>query len=88
MIKGGFCSAGRGAATLCSIKLKSVQNVQVPKDHLIPSMEFFFPECEGMFHDNAKIHRAKIVKDWFQEQKSSFAHLKWPSQSPNMENCG
>ena len=33
-------------------------------------------------HNNAPIHKAKIVKKWFLEQP--FSTLEWPTQSPNL----
>lgn len=58
--------------------MKSADYGQVRNDHLILSMDVFFPESEDVFQDgNARIHRAKTVKDWFQEQKSSFVYLHW-----------
>lgn len=64
MLMGCFCSAGLGTATLCRNKMKFVDYVQVLNDHVIPSMNFFFPEAEGVFlEDNAIIHRVKMKKE-------------------------
>ena len=46
---------------------------------------FFPPEASGVFQDdNAKVHRANIVKSWFSEHDTSFQHLIWPPQSPDL----
>ena len=44
---------------------RSAEFLNVLNDLVIPSMDIFFPVGLGIFQDNnAKIHRALVVKDW------------------------
>ena len=35
-------------------------------------------------HDNAPIHRTRVVQDWFQYHEGSFSHVEWPLQFPDL----
>ena len=50
-----------------------------------PAMLHFYPNDDGYFmDDNAPMHRARIVQNWFAEHQSDFQHLSWPQHSPNL----
>ena len=48
-------------------------------------MDFYFPNGEGIFQDdNAHIHRARNVLDWFEMNSETFQHMNWPAQFPDL----
>ena len=57
----------------------------VLSDHLYPMMKHFYPDGSGLFQDdNAPIHRARGVTEWFDEYGNDGNHMLWPSQSPDL----
>ena len=48
-------------------------------DHVQPAMDFYFPNGNGIFQDdNARIHKARKVENWFETFSELFQHMYWP----------
>lgn len=46
-------------------------------------VQALYPEGGALYQDdNAPIHTARLVTEWFDEHESEVEHLPWPAQSP------
>lgn len=76
---------GLGVFSIFDGRLNSHRYVDILGNNLLPSMDLLQQDEPFIFQqDNAPCHRAKLVKDWFQEQNIEV--LSWPANSPDL-NC-
>ena len=48
-------------------------------------MKHFYPDGSGLLQDdNAPIHKAQRVTEWFDEYENYVNHMLWPSRSPDL----
>ncbi|GFW65148.1 transposable element Tcb2 transposase [Trichonephila clavipes] len=84
---GGGAISWRGLGTLVTLhgKVKAAHYVNILGDQAHPFVQTSFPgECPLYQDDNAPIHTAKIVLEWFAEHEGEVGHLDWPPQSPDL----
>ncbi|GFU13658.1 transposable element Tcb2 transposase [Trichonephila clavipes] len=83
----GGAISWRGLGPLVTLhgKVKAAHYVNILRDQVHPFVQTSFPgECSLYQVDNAPIHTAKIVQEWFAEHEGEIGHLDWPSQSPDL----
>ena len=50
---------------------------------MLPSVRVIYPKIIYVVEDNSPVHRAKIVKKWFEEQ-NDIIRIDWPAISPDL----
>ena len=66
-------------------RLDAERYIDILGNCLLPAIDFFRSEDKIIFQqDNAPCHRARIIKDWFEENEVDL--LEWPAYSPDL-NC-
>ncbi|GFY05602.1 transposable element Tcb1 transposase [Trichonephila clavipes] len=77
----GGAISWRGLGPLVTLhgKVKAAHYVNILGDQVHPFVQTSFPgECPLYQDDNAPIHTAKIVQEWFAEHEGEVGHLDWP----------
>ncbi len=65
--------------------LNATAYLSIVADHVHPFMTTVYPSSYGSFQqDNAACHKAQIISDWFLEHDNECTLLKWPPQSPDL----
>lgn len=84
MVWGCFSAAGVGALHRVKGTIKAIDYIDILDEHLIPTLNKFHPNGDGVFQqDNATVHTAKSVKEWFNDQEIDWID-DWPPQSPDI----
>ncbi len=66
-------------------RLNATAYLSIVADHDHPFMTTVYPSSDDYFQqDNAPCHKAQIISDWFLEHDNEFTLLKWPPQSPDI----
>lgn len=85
MVWGTFSWHGRAPLVVFEGIVDSNDYLSLLKRELLPEVRRIFPEGRAIFQDdNAPIHRAKIVREWFSQHSAILTHLPWPPQSPDL----
>ncbi|GFW62472.1 transposable element Tcb1 transposase [Trichonephila clavipes] len=85
MVWGAISWRGLGPLVTLHGKVKAAHYVNILRDQVHPFVQTSFPgECPLYQDDNAHIHTAKIVQEWFAEHEGEVGHLDRPSQSPDL----
>ena len=64
------------------VTAKDYQTILV--DHVHPMVQTLYPGGGAVYQDdNAPIHTARLVTEWFDGHKSEVEHLPRPAQSPD-----
>ena len=85
MLLGAFSRHGLGVVIPLEGKVNAKCCLMVLSDHFHPMLQHFFPAGRGVFQDdNAPIHRASVVVQWFDEHDTDVIQMSWPSQSPDL----
>ncbi|GFU92174.1 transposable element Tc1 transposase [Trichonephila clavipes] len=85
MVWGATSWRGLGPLVTLHDNVKAAHYVNILGDQVHPFVLTSFPgECPLYQDDNAPIHTAKIVQEWFAEHEGEVGHLDWPDQSPDL----
>jgi len=83
MIWGCFIKNKLGPLVQVSGNITGSIYIEVLKNNLLPFINELDNNLEYIFQDdNPSIHRAKIVKQWMQD--NSIKNIFWPAQSPDL----
>jgi len=84
MIWGCMTYRGVGDASWVPGKIDAAAYLEVLKDYVLASRDWYDmdPETFIFQQDNARVHTARIVRDFFDE--SNITVLEWPANSPDL----
>lgn len=81
---GWMSSMGPGELVKVGPHFNSHRYLEILRDFMIPSVRMAYPSGQIYFvHDNSAVHKARIVRDWLQNQ-SDVTVIEWPSKSPDL----
>ena len=66
-------------------KFNGEKYLEILREVMLPSVRAIYPKPEIIYvvEDNSPVHRAKIVKKWFEEQ-NDIIRIDWPAISPDL----
>ncbi len=66
-------------------RLNATAYLSIVADHVHPFMTTVYPSSDATFSRIMYRHKAQIISDWFLEHDNEFTLLKWPPQSPDLD---
>lgn len=74
-----------GPAVALHGRVNAQAYLSILADQVHPMVQTLFPNGGAVFQDdNAPIHTAGVVNNWFEEHESDVERLDWPPQSPDL----
>jgi transposase len=85
MVWGAFSWHRKWPLVILPSSVTSQEYLSLLEENLLPGIgQLPSPEKAFFQDDNAPIHRAKKVQNWFLEHASAVKHIVWPAQSPDL----
>jgi len=83
MVWGCFMKNKIGPLIQVSGRITGSVYIEVLKNNLLPFIDELGTDLEYIFQDdNAPVHRARVVKEWMEENE--ITNILWPTQSPDL----
>lgn len=82
MIWAGFCAAGKTEIAYVPTKINSQNYIELLEDTMVERTEELCGVNFVFQQDNAAVHSAKIVEEWF--SLKNIEVLDWPARSPDL----
>ena len=61
-------------------RINSKHYMAILGDDIHSIVKALFPDGDGIFQDdNAPMHTAHVVKNWYEEHESELEHMEWPN---------
>ena len=86
MVWGCFGFHGIWELYFCEGKVKKEQYLKILAEAMLPSANRLYNGYFKFQQDNAPIHTAKVVQEWFEEH--NIVPLEWPARSPDLNLIG
>lgn len=85
---GWISLAGVGELADMPPKSKATDYLDILEQVMLPTVRNFYPQDEvprfSFVQDNCPIHKAGIVKNWFQQHRDEVTVIPWPAKSPDL----
>ena len=81
--RGLYYNDGVGTLTVKNGNINAAEYIEIVENFVWPVIARHFPDDNYIYQDdNAPVHRARIVKEYFEQNQMH--GMEWPAQSPDL----